>query len=129
MFLEGTPVALESIANGYGSVDEIETAGCKPLTARTATARLIMGNINTTEKLDARGLATLLPDCTLPTVWIVPAEFREEREMPRSHMASCKMRVSLKDRSHATLAKDNLSVDGEEGSSAIFATGFSLRLE
>jgi hypothetical protein len=108
MFLEGTPVALESIANGYGIVDEIETAGCKNLMVHTATAKLMMGNIDKTDKRDARGLATLLPNCTLPTVCIAPTEILGKRELPRKRMASCKMRVSLKNRSHATLAKYNL---------------------
>jgi hypothetical protein len=44
-------------------------------------------------------------------------------------MALCKIRVSIKNRIHATLGKYNLSVEGEEGSSDIFSKGFSSRLE
>jgi transposase len=128
-FPEGTPVALESIGNWYWIVDEIETAGCKPMMAHSVNAKVMMGNINKTDKLDARGLATLLRNGTLPTVWIAPAEIRDERELPRTWMALCKMRVSLKNRIHATLAKYNLSIEGEEGGSDIFTKRFSLRLE
>jgi transposase len=128
-FPEGTPVTLESIDNWYWIVDEIETAGCKPLMAHAAKAKVMMGNVNKTDKLDARGLATLLHNGTLPTVWIAPAEIRDERELPRTRMALCKIRVSTKNRIHATLAKYNLSIEGEEGSSDIFSKGFSSRLE
>jgi transposase len=128
-FPEGTPVALESIGNWYWIVDEIETAGCKPLMAHAAKAKVMMGNVNKTDKLDARGLTTLLRNGTLPTVWIAPGEIRDERELPRTRMALCKIRVSLKNRIHATLAKYNLSFEGEEGSSDIFSKRFSLTLE
>lgn len=128
-FPEGTPVALESIGNWYWIVDEIEAAGCKPLMAHAAKAKVMMGNVNKTDKLDARGLTTLLRNGTLPTVWIAPSEIRDERELPRTRMALCKIRKSLKNRIHATLVKYNLSIEGEEGSSDIFSKGFSLRLE
>jgi hypothetical protein len=35
-------------------------------------------------------------------------------------MALCKMRVSIKTRIHATLAKYDLSVEGEEGGGDVF---------
>lgn len=128
-FPEGTPVALESIGNWYWIVDEIEMSGCKPLMAHAAKAKVMMGNVNKTDKLDARGLTTLLRNGTLPTVWIAPSKIRDERELPRTRMALCKMRVSLKNRIHATLAKYNLSFEGEEGSSDIFSKQFSSKLE
>ena len=78
----------------------------------------MMGNVNKTDKLDARGLTTLLRNGTLPTVWIAPSEVRDERELPRTRMALCKIRVALKNRIHATLAKHNLSLPTE---SDIFA--------
>ena len=127
--LIGIPVALESIGDWYWIVDEIETAGCKPLMTHAAKAKVIMGNVNKTDKLDARGLATLLRNGTLPTVWIAPAEIRDERELPRTRMSLCRIRVSIKNRIHATLAKYNLSIESEEGSSDIFAKWFSSRLE
>lgn len=84
-----------------------------------------MGNVNKTDKLDARGLATLLRNGTLPTVWIAPSEVRDERELPRTRMALCKIRVALKNRIHATLAKYNLSLPTE---SDIFAPKWSSQV-
>jgi transposase len=124
-FPEGTPVALESIGNWYWIVDEIEQAGCKALLTHPGKAKAMMGNVNKTDKLDARGLTTLLRNGTLPTVWIAPSEVRDERELPRTRMALCKIRVALKNRIHATLAKYNLSLPTE---SDIFAPKWSSQL-
>ncbi|MFQ5922575.1 MAG: hypothetical protein ACE5M4_06995, partial [Anaerolineales bacterium] len=52
-FPEGTPVALETVGNWYWIVDEIEAAGCIPLLAHAAKAKVMMGNIHKTDKLDA----------------------------------------------------------------------------
>jgi transposase len=59
VFPAGTPVVLESIGNWYWIVDEIETAGCKALMVHAAKAKVMMENVNKTDKLDARGFATL----------------------------------------------------------------------
>jgi hypothetical protein len=56
----GTFGALETIGNWYWVVDEIEAAGCRPLMAHAAKAKVMMGLVNKTDKLDAKGLATLL---------------------------------------------------------------------
>ncbi|NIS79888.1 MAG: IS110 family transposase, partial [Anaerolineales bacterium] len=102
---EGTPVALETVGNYYWIVDEIERAGCIPLLAHAAKAKVIMGNINKTDKLDAKGLATLVHLGSLPTVWLPPGEIRDERELHRTRMAFSKPRTALKNRIHSTLAK------------------------
>jgi transposase len=125
-FPEDTPVALESIGNWYWIVDEIEQAGCQALLAHAAKAKVMMGNVNKTDKLDARGLAMLLRNGTLLTVWIAPSQVRDERELPRTRMALCKIRVALKNRIHATLAKYNLSLPTE---SDIFAPKWSRQLD
>ena len=104
-FPEGTPVALETVGNYYWIVDEIEQAGCVPQLAHAAKAKVIMGNINKTDKLDATGLATLIHLGSLPTVWLPPGEIRDERELHRTRMALSKVRTSLKNRIHASLAK------------------------
>jgi len=121
-FLEGyppgTPVALETVGNWYWIVDEIEAAGCVPLMAHAAKAKVMMGNVNKTDKLDARGLATLLHLGSLPTVWLPPSEIRDERELHRTRMTLSKIRTSLKNRVHSTLAKYALSLDTD---SDIFA--------
>jgi transposase len=107
----GTPVALESVGNWYWIVDEIEAAGCIPLMAHAAKAKVMMGNVNKTDKLDARGLATLLHLGSLPTVWLPPHQVRDERELHRTRMAFSKQRTALKNRIHSTLAKYALSLD------------------
>ena len=102
---EGTPVALESDGNWYWIADEIESAGCIPLLTHAAKAKVMMGNVNKTDKLDAKGLARLLHLDSLPTVWLPPGEIRDERELHRTRMALSKLRTALKNRIHATLAK------------------------
>jgi hypothetical protein len=46
-FPPDTPVALESVGNWYWIVDEIEEAGCIPLMAHAAKAKVMMGNVDT----------------------------------------------------------------------------------
>jgi transposase len=115
----GTPVALESVGNWYWIVDEIEAAGCLPLMAHANKAKVMMGNVNKTDKLDARGLAALLHVGSLPTVWLPTGEIRDERELHRTRMALSKQRTALKNRVHSTLAKYALSLDTD---SDIFAS-------
>ncbi len=102
-FPEGIPVALETVGNWYWIVDEIEAAGCIPLLAHAAKAKVMMGNIHKTDKLDAQGLATLLYLGKLPSVWIPPAEVRDERELPRTRMAFVQHRTRIKNRIRSTL--------------------------
>ena len=85
--------------------DEIEAAGCIPLLTHAAKAKVMMGHVNKTDKLDAMGLAKLLHLDSLPTVWLPPGKIRDERELHRTRMALSKLRTALKNRIHATLAK------------------------
>jgi len=111
----GTPVALESVGNyRYWIADEIEAAGRLPLLTNPAKAKLMMGHVNKTDKLDANGLTTLLRVGSLPTVWLPPAALRDQRELPRTRMALTAVRTSIKNRIHSLLAKYNLSP--EDGS-------------
>jgi transposase len=70
----------------------------------------MMGQVNKTDKLDARGLNRLQRTGTLPTVWIPPAELRDKRDLPRTRMVLVAQRTKLKNRLHATLDKYALSV-------------------
>jgi transposase len=101
----GTPVALESVGNWYWIADEIEAAGCLPLLTNPARAKLLMGHVNKTDKLDASGLTTLLRLGSLPSVWLPPAALRDQRELPRTRMALCAQRTAVKNRIHSLLAK------------------------
>lgn len=108
----GSPVALETIGNWYWIVDEIEEAGMCPRLVHARKAKLMMGMINKTDKLDARGLNLLQRNNTLPTVWIPPAELRDMRDLPRTRMVATTERTRLKNRIHATMAKYAVTVDG-----------------
>lgn len=87
---------MESVGNWYCIVDEIEAAGCVPLMAHAAKAKVMMGNVNKIDQLDAAGLLTLLQTGTLPTVWLLPGAVRGQRELPRTRMVFCKQRTMLK---------------------------------
>src|SRR4029434_1929387 len=101
----GSPVAVETIGNWYWIVDEIEAAGCVPKLVHARKEKLMMGKINKTDRLDARGLNRLQRNGTLPTVWIPPGELRDQRDLPRTRMVLVRQRTQLKNRIHATLAK------------------------
>ena len=49
----GTPVAVEATGNWYWIIDEIEQAGLCPRLVHPRKAKLMMGLINKTDKLDA----------------------------------------------------------------------------
>ena len=101
----GSPVAVETVGNWYWLVDEIEEAGMIPRLVHARKAKLMLGMINKTDKLDARGLNRLQRTGTLPTVWIPPAGLRDQRDLPRTRMVLARERTRLKNRIHATLAK------------------------
>jgi len=107
----GTPVAVETIGNWYWIVNEIEKAGMKPQLVHAHKAKLMLGSINKTDKLDARGLNRLQRTGTLPTVWISPGEVRDKRELPRTRVVFARERTRLKNRIHSVLDKYGLHTD------------------
>ena len=109
----GSPVALETIGNWYWIVDEIEQAGMQPKLVHAHKAKLMIGSINKTDKLDARGLNKLQRTETLPTVWIPPRAIRDHRELPRTRMVFANLRTRLKNRIHSVLDKYGLHTDFE----------------
>lgn len=120
------PVAVESTGNWYWIIDEIERAGLIPQLVHAARAKVMMGQINKTDKLDAEGLAKLLRNGTLPTVWIPPADIRDQRELPRTRLTMVHMRTMLKNRIHATFAKYNITFPDV---SDLFGKGGRIRME
>ena len=111
-FDPGSPVAVESIGNWYWIVDEIEAAGMIPRLVHRRKAKMMMGMINKTDKLDARGMNRLQQNGTLPVVWIPPGDLRDKRDLPRTRMVLVQQQTRLKNRIHATLAKYALSPTG-----------------
>ena len=107
----GSAIAVETIGNWYWIVDEMQEAGHQPRLAHARKAKLMMGEIDKTDKLDARGLATLLRNGTLPEVWIAPREVRDLRELLRLRMTLVGMEIRLKNRVHAILGKYALRLE------------------
>jgi len=101
----GTPVAIEATANWYWITDEIEQARCVPRLVHPRKAKLMMGLINKTDRLDAHGMNTLQRNGTLPVVWIPPGPLRELRELTRTRVVLVAQRTRWKNRITATLAK------------------------
>jgi len=66
----------------------------------------MLGMVNQTDTLDARGLNRLQRTGTLPTVGIPPGALRDERDLPRTRLGLTRERTRLKNRIRATLAKD-----------------------
>jgi transposase len=101
----GHDVALEAIGNWYWIADEIEAAGHRPLLVHPRKAKLMMGMINKTDKLDVHGLNRLQRNRTLPTVWLPPASIRDLREVTRTRLFLSAQCTRLKNRTLATLNK------------------------
>jgi transposase len=89
----------------------MEQAGHRPHLAHALTAKKRMAGRNKTDALDARGLAMLLRNGTLPEVWIPPAELRDQRELLRWRMFLSGTRTRVKNRIHAILQRYNVEVD------------------
>lgn len=106
----GSPIALETSGHWYWMVDAMEQAGHQPILVHARKAKLLMGLVNKTDKLDAQGLATLLRNGTIPAVWIAPGALRDQRELPRLRMTLVRVRTALKNRIHAAFAKYGIAL-------------------
>lgn len=107
----GSEIALETSGCYYWIVDEMEQAGHHPRLAHARTAKRRMEGRHKTNEKDARGLAMLLRNGTLPRVWIPPAELRDQREMLRWRMWLSRSRTRVKNRIHAVLQRYNVEID------------------
>lgn len=116
----GTAVAVEATGNWYWIVEEIEQAGCVARLVHPGKAKVMMGCLNKTDKLDVHGMNRLQRTETLPTVWIAPREIRDLRDLPRTRMFFCQQRTRLKNRIQASLTKYGLNVTG-------YSDGFGKR--
>jgi len=106
----GSKIALETSGCYYWMVDEMEQARHIPLLAHALTAKRRMEGRHKTNERDARGLAMLLRNGTLPVVWIPPAELRDQREMLRWRMCLSRMRTRVKNRIHGVLQRHNIDI-------------------
>jgi transposase len=76
-------IAVEASGHYSWLVDEMEQSGHHPKLCNPLEAKRRMGLTKKTDQLDARGLAILLRNGTLPEVWIPPGELRDQRELLR----------------------------------------------
>ena len=116
----GSTVAVEAVGNWYWIADEIEQAGMKVALVHPRKAKLMMGMINKTDKLDVHGLNRLQRNGTLPTVWVPPATLRDLRELTRCRVMLTRQRTCLKNRVHAILEKH---LAAPRGVSDVFGRG------
>jgi transposase len=107
-------IAVEASGNYGWVVDEMERLGHCPKLANPLEAKRRMGLTKKTDKLDARGLAILLRNGTLPEVWIPPGELRDQRELLRLRIFLVHLRTRVKNRIHGTLARYNLQILGAD---------------
>jgi transposase len=107
-------IAVEASRNYSWIVDEIERAGHRAKLCNPLEAKRRMGLTHKTDKLDARGLAILLRNGTLPEVWIPPGELRDQRELLRLRIFLVRLRTRVKNRIHGTLSRHNVHVPGAD---------------
>src|SRR6202051_3824530 len=117
-FLERLPahslIALEASGTYSWLVDEMERSGHRPKLCNPLEAKRCLGLTNKTDTLDARGLAILLRNGTLPEVWIPPSELRDQRELLRLRIFLVRLRTRVKNRIHGTLKRFNVQVPGAD---------------
>jgi transposase len=95
----GTGVAVEATGSWYWLVDEIEAAGLVPHLAQPFAAKRMLGaGSKKTDNVDARCLATLLRNGTLPETWIPDAANRDLRNLMRTRLALREYQTGIKNR-------------------------------
>jgi transposase len=107
-------IAVEASGSYSWLVDEMERSGHRPKLCHPLEAKRRMALTKKTDKLDARGLAILLRNGTLPEVWIPPSELRDQRELLRLRIFLVHLRTRVKNRIHGTLARHNVQIPGAD---------------
>jgi transposase len=92
----------------------MERSGHCPKLCNPLEAKRRMGLTKKTDTLDARGLAILLRNGTLPEVWIPPSGLRDQRELLRCRIFLVRVRTRVKNRIHATLLRYNVQIEGAD---------------
>jgi transposase len=107
-------IAVEASGSYSWLVDEMERSGHRPMLCNPIEAKRRMALTKKTNKLDARGLAILLRNRTLPEVWIPPSELRDQRELLRLRIFLVHLRTRVKNRIHGTLARHDVQIPGAD---------------
>lgn len=116
MFLRRLPpgreVAVEATGSWYWLVDELEAAGLVPHLAQPFAAKRMLGvGSKKTDSVDARALATLLRNGTLPETWIPSADLRN---LMRTRLALREYQTCLKNRIVAAINRYGLREPEED---------------
>ena len=104
-FPAGSPIALKSSCNWYWLVRAMEEAGLDPRLAHALKAKKRMPGRNKTDHLDAKGLAVMLRNGSLPEVWIPPATLLDLRDLMRTRLSMTQQGSELKCRILAALRR------------------------
>lgn len=105
----GTDVAVEATGSWYWLVDEIEAAGLIPHLAQPFAAKRMLGpGSKKTDVVDARALATLLRNGTLPETWIPSTQLRDLRNLMRTRLAMREYQTCIKNRIVAAINRYGL---------------------
>jgi transposase len=107
-------IAIEASGHYSWLVDEMERQGHLPKLCNPLEAKRRMGLTKKTDQLDAKGLAILLRNGTLPEVWIPPSKLRDQRESLRLCLFLVQLKTSVKNRIHGTLARRNIQIPGAD---------------
>ena len=99
----GTPVAVEATGGCYWALEEIERAGMDARLAQPFVAKQRAGGRNQTDGIDARSVALMLRNGTLPEVWIPEAKTRDLRHLVRTRLYLRNTQTRLKSRIIAAL--------------------------
>lgn len=110
-FPAGTAIAVEATGSWYWMIDELEAAGLQPMLADSYEAKQRIRGPHKTDPLDARGLAILLRNGTLPCVWIPTAKLRDLRALMRTRLALVAQRTTIKNRIMAAVNRYGLRDD------------------
>src|SRR6516162_8066108 len=106
-----SPIAVEASRNYSWLVDEMERAGHRPKLCNPLEAKRRMGLTHKTDKLDARGLAILLRNGTLPEVWIPPGDLRDQRELLRLRIFLVRRLPELPQHSREAIEQELATLD------------------
>ena len=107
-------IAVEASGHYSWLIDEMQRSGHRPKLCNPLEAKRRMGLTKKTDQLDARGLAILLRNGTLPEVWIPPSGLRDQRELVRMRIFLVHLRTRVKNRIHGTLARHNIQIPGTD---------------
>jgi transposase len=99
----GTPIAVEATGGCYWAINELEQAGLDARLAQPFAAKRMAGGGNQTDTIDARAIATMLRNGTLPQVWIPDARTRDLRHLVRARLYLRNTQTRLKARIVSTL--------------------------